>query len=93
MEEAGLRYAYTKDADVAFLEWATRNRLGVGIFYFPRHAINLVDLNEHEAVLLDNNRPNEYIRVPREEFIRAWRGYGGFAWTVVYGPPPPYPTW
>lgn len=93
MEDAGLKYAYTQDGDVEFLEWACRNRLAAGIFYFPRHAVNLVDLNDQYAVLLDSNRPSQYLYIPREEFIREWRGYGGFAWTVVYGAPPPWPIW
>jgi hypothetical protein len=93
MEAAGLRYAYTKSGSVEFLEWASRNRMGAGIFYYPRHAVNLVDLNEKEAVLLDNNRVDNYIRVPREEFIENWLGWGGFAWTVCYSPPPAWPEW
>ena len=93
LNNAGIRYAYTDKGDVEFLEWACRNRMGLGIFYFPRHAVNLVELNEREAVLIDNNRPNSYIRIPREQFIRNWKAYGGFAWTVVYQPPPPTPTW
>jgi hypothetical protein len=93
MNAAGLRYAYEKDGDIRFLEWCSRNRLCAGIFYFPRHAVNLVDLNETHAVLLDNNRTGEYIHIPRDEFIRNWRGYGGFAWTVCYATPPPYPSW
>lgn len=94
MESAGLQYAYTDTGDEAFLEWATRNRMASGIFYFYRHAVTLVDLNDTEAVLLDNNRTGEYIRIPRAEFLWNWKNeYGGFAWTVVYGSPPPYPEW
>lgn len=92
MESAGLRYAYTDTGDVAFLEWATRNRFAAGVFYFPRHCVNLVELNAKEAVILDNNETREYIRIPREEFLNNWRNvYGGFGFTVVYSPPPPWP--
>jgi len=93
MEAAGLKYAYTLDGDVKFLEWCIQTRRGAGIFYKPSHAINLVGLDQNYAYLLDNNDPNRpertgsYERVPRDEFIRAWRGYGGFAWTPVYYPP------
>lgn len=93
LDAAGLKYAYEDDGDIRFLEWCARNRIVAGIFYFPRHAVNLVDLNETHAVLLDNNRTDRYIHIPREEFIREWRRYGGFAWTLVYNTPPPYPTY
>jgi hypothetical protein len=90
---AGLRYAYTASGNVEFLEWATRNRYAAGIFYYPKHAVNLVELNEDHAVLLDNNRVGNYIYVPRDEFIEKWLGYGGFAWTIIYSAPPPRPVW
>lgn len=92
LDAAGLKYAYEDDGDIRFLEWCARNRQVAGIFYFPRHAVNLVDFNETHAVLLDNNRTSDYIYIPRAEFIRNWRGYGGFAWTLVYNTPPPYPS-
>lgn len=92
MEKAGLKFAYTTSGDMAFLEWTIRTRRGAGIGYFPRHAINLVDLTETEATLLDNNRTGKYLKVPRAEFERNWKNkYGGWAWTVVYQPPPPLP--
>lgn len=93
LDNAGLKYAYEDNGDIRFLEWCARNRIPAGIFYFPRHAVNIVDLNETHAVLLDNNRPADYIYIPRDEFERKWRGYGGFAWTFVYDTPPPYPTY
>lgn len=98
MEAAGLRYAYTLDGDEAFLEWCIQTRRGAGIFYKPSHAINLVGLDKNYAYLLDNNYPNRpeqqgYERVPRAEFMRRWKqDYGGFAWTVVYFPPPMLPA-
>lgn len=93
LDAAGLKYAYEDDGDIRFLEWCARNRVVAGIFYFPRHAVNIVDFNETHAVLLDNNRPGDYIYIPRNEFIRNWRAYGGFAWTLVYDTPPPYPSY
>lgn len=90
MEAAGLRYAYTRSGDFEFLKWATRTRRGAGIFYKPRHAINFVGYDAEYAYLLDNNRVDTIERVPLETFKRLWRGrYGGFAWTLVYQPPPP----
>ena len=97
MEAANLRYAYTLDADMRFLEWCVRTGRGAGLFYKPNHAINLVGLDAEYAYLLDNNdvsrpeRTGEWERVPRSEFERRWRGYGGFGWTLVYQPPAPIP--
>lgn len=92
MESAGLRYAYTTSGDVAFLEYCMRTRRGAGIAYFPNHAINLVHLDEERAGLLDNNRTDRIIWVPRAEFLRNWKfNYGGWAWTLIYDPPPPLP--
>lgn len=97
MEAAGLRYAYTAQGDVRFLEWCVRTGRGAGIFYKPKHAINLTGLDDQYAYLLDNNATDypenqgHWERVPREHFERAWQEYGGFAWTLVYSPPPPLP--
>ncbi len=91
MEAAGLRYAYTDRGDEKFLEWAMRTRRGAGVTFWPQHAVNLVHLDETQAALLDNNRIETIVWLSREEFIRRWRGYGGWAWTLVYEPPPPRP--
>jgi hypothetical protein len=91
LEAARLRYAYTLDGDTSFLEWALRTRRGAGITYFPSHAVNLVHLDDQWAGLLDNNRIDRVIWIPRAEFLAKWRAYGGWAWTLVYDPPPPVP--
>jgi hypothetical protein len=95
MESAGLRYAFTVSGDVEFLEWVTRTRRGAGISYYPNHAINFCGFASKDgrdyAVLLDNNRINTYIYVDKAEFVRSWKSYGGWAWSVVYSPPPPVP--
>lgn len=92
LEAAGVRYAYTiGGGDREFLEWAIRTRRGAGITYWPNHAVCLVGLDESTAYVLDNNRVDRIIEIPREEFFRRWRGYGGWAWTIVYDPPPPVP--
>jgi hypothetical protein len=86
-----LRYAYTVDGDVEFLEWALRTRRGAGITYFPNHAVNLVHLDHQWAGVLDNNRVDQIIWIPRADFLARWKAYGGWAWTLVYDPPPPVP--
>ena len=89
LEQLGVRYAFTTSGDVAFLEWAIRTRRGCGITYYPAHYVNLVDLTDEQATLLDNNRVGQDITVPRDEFLRRWRGYGGWATAVVYAPAAP----
>jgi hypothetical protein len=88
---AHIRYAYTTKGDVEFLDWALRTRRGAGVTFWPGHAVNLVHLDAEWAGLLDNNRLQQVIWIPRAEFISRWRGYGGWGWTVVYTPPPPLP--
>jgi hypothetical protein len=91
LNQAHLQFAYTVEGDVAFLEWALRTRRGAGITYFPNHAVNLVHLDEQRAGLLDNNRVQQIVWIERQEFLARWRAYGGWAWTLVYNPPPPLP--
>ena len=94
MESAGLSYAYTTHGDLDFIEWAIRTRRGAGIFYKPNHAINIVGLDSESAYLLDNNNIHKIEKVPRNIFIYNWKNrYGGFAWTLVYTPPPPVPIY
>ena len=90
-ERAGLRWAYTDRGDEAFLDWCSRTHRGATIFYFPNHSICFCGFEGENAVLLDNNHVDDYLRIPRADFVRAWKGYGGFALTVVYSPPPPAP--
>jgi len=95
---AGVKFAVTETGDAAFLEWACRNRLGAVIFFKPAHCVNLVDFNDEYAVILDNNSTERFEMIPREEFLRRWRapyqqgGGTGFALTLVYNPPTPWPT-
>lgn len=91
MDRENVRYAYTTTGDVRFLEWAIRTRRGAGITFFKYHFVCLVHLDSERAGILDNNRTNEIIWIGREEFVRRWRGYGGWATTPVYAPAPPLP--
>lgn len=88
-------YVFTDRGDAAILDYASRTRRGAVIFYYPNHSINfcgfaIKDGAEH-AVLLDNNRIDNWIWVPKETFLRAWRGYGGFALSLGYSPAPRIP--
>lgn len=88
-------YAYTEQGDAELLEWASRTRRGAVIFYFPSHSINFCSYSIRDgqefAVLLDNNRIDQYLWVPKAKFLREWRGYGGFALTPVFSPAPRLP--
>ena len=86
-----LRYAYTASGDPKFLEWCSATRRGAAIHYYPAHAVTFCGYQRDQAILLDNNRVDQLIRVPKGEFIKRWKGYGGYALTVVYSPAPPKP--
>ncbi len=91
----GIPHVYTEAGDPAFLDWASRTRRGAIIWYFPSHCVHfcgfsMVDGQEF-AVLNDNNRIDGMIKIPRSEFLRNWRGYGGFACTALFAPSPPLP--
>lgn len=90
LDAEGLQYAFTTSGDVGFLEWCIRTRRGAAIAYFDSHAITLVHLDAQEAWVLDNNRTERYIRIPRQTFIHRWINvYGGDAITVVGTPAAP----
>ncbi|MGN6545010.1 MAG: hypothetical protein ACTHK7_08165 [Aureliella sp.] len=93
--QAGIRYSCTENGDPAFLEWATRTRRGAIIWFFPSHCVHFCGFStvdgQSYALLCDNNRIEKYIRVPREEFLRRWKEYGGFACTALFAPAPPLP--
>ena len=91
MERLGLRYAYTTRGDERLLEWCSRNRHGAAIHYYTGHAITFRGYAGGYAILGDNNRPHQLIRVPKQTFIQRWKQYGGCALTVVYSPTPPIP--
>jgi hypothetical protein len=91
MDRENVRYATTTSGDVKFLEWACRTRRGAGITFFPSHFVCLVHLDSERAGILDNNRTDRIIWISRDEFVRRWQGYGGWATTPVYAPAPPVP--
>ena len=41
---------------------------------------------EQYAAILDNNYPGRFELTPREQFVRLWAGYGGFALSVLQDP-------
>ena len=90
LEHEGVRFAYTVDGDVAFLEWACYTRRGCGVtINGGRHMVALVHLDSEWAGLLDNNQVNTIIWVPRDQFISEWHASNSFAVAPVYTPAPP----
>jgi len=93
LDDAGIRYAYTVDGDVSFLEWACSTRRGCGITVFGgRHMVALVHLDAEWAAILDNNYTEEFIWVPRDVLISEWQNSYGWAITPVYTPAAPLPN-
>jgi hypothetical protein len=93
---AKIPFVSTESGDPDFLEWASRTRRGAIIWYFPSHCVHfcgygIVD-GQEVALLCDNNRVRNYIRIPKREFLANWRGYGGFACTALLPPAPPLPS-
>lgn len=92
---ANIPFLCTESGDPQFLDWASKTRRGAIIWYFPNHCVtfcgySVIDGIEH-AMICDNNRTLQYIRIPKQQFIREWRGYGGFACTALLTPAPSIP--
>lgn len=87
-----IRYAYTTDGDVRFLEWACQTRRGCGITVMGgSHMVALVHLDAKWAAVLDNNSVSKYRWVPRETLIAEWKASHGWAVTILYTPAAPLP--
>jgi hypothetical protein len=90
---AGIPFCKTEEGEPAFLQWATKERHGAIIWFFPSHCVHFCGLATVDgrayAILCDNNRVEKYLRVPYEEFVKRWREYGGFAMACLWSPAPP----
>ncbi|MHC4302100.1 MAG: hypothetical protein ACYS7Y_32965 [Planctomycetota bacterium] len=92
LDSRGIRYAYTSEGDVEFLEWACRTRRGAGVTVRGgAHMVTLTHLDDEWAVLLDNNNISKFIWLPRQEFIDEWQASHGWAVTPIYSPHAPLP--
>jgi hypothetical protein len=87
-----VRFAYTTDGDVSFLEWACSTRRGCGVTIMGgKHMVCLVHFDEKWAALMDSNDVDTLIWVPRKTFISEWVNSNGWAVAPVYTPAPPLP--
>lgn len=93
LQRAGVPYYSTANGDVSILERASQERRAAVIFYYPNHSILFVHIDAQRAIVLDNNRIEAYIEIPREQFISAWKSYGGVAIVPTVGSPAPPLPW
>jgi hypothetical protein len=91
LDDKGVPYRFTVKADPRFLDWCSNERTGCILWWKPSHCCTFVgwvnDKNGQQlAAVLDNNYITKYEYIPREQFIRLWAGYGGFALSVLDDP-------
>lgn len=82
--------------DPGILEWCSATRRACIIWYFPNHCVTFVGFSvwngQEVAWLLDNNRKERFIPIPKDQFLTEWRGkYGGFAAVPLLTPAPSLP--
>ena len=91
-DRAKVRYAYVTNGDVRFLEWVCRTRRGCGITVRGgAHMVALVHFDAKWAGILDNNKIEKIIWIPRETLIAEWKASYGWAVAPVYTPAAPMP--
>lgn len=99
LDSMGLKHSYTRKADVKFLDWCDAERRGAILWWKPSHCCTFMGWvdrgGKRYAVILDNNRTEDFELVEREQFVRLWAGYGGFALCLMYDPATsiPYPSY
>jgi hypothetical protein len=90
-----IKYAFTEAGNLALLDFAHDTRRGALLWWKPSHCCTFCGWVEVDgktyAVILDNNRVDQYELTERSQFHRLWAGYGGFALTVLGDPPAPPP--
>lgn len=93
LRSGGFEFVATTSADPAVLDYATVSRRGAIIWFFDRHCVFFAGWGNVDGrmvgLLIDNNRPENVIAIPRESFIQRWRGYGGFAAVITSDSPTP----
>jgi hypothetical protein len=78
--------------DPSLLQWASDTRRAAIIWYFPNHCVTFCGFSQWQgkevAWLLDNNRTERFIPIPKVQFITEWRKYGGFCAVPLLTPAP-----
>lgn len=95
LDAAGVEYAFTQKADPRFLDWCSLTRKGCILWWKPSHCCTFMGWvtrdGQQFAAILDNNNVGKFELTPREQFVRLWAGYGGFALSVLYDPASSFP--
>lgn len=94
LDQRGHGWFGTFNGSEDVLERCTVERRGGVIFYYPNHSILFCGFtpDRSAAIVLDNNRIENFIAIPKDEFMRKWRGYGGVCIVPTIGEPrPPIP--
>jgi hypothetical protein len=90
LDTANIDYGYTVKGDPRFLDWASQTRRGAILWWKPSHCCTFMGWvsrnGKQYAAILDNNFPGHFELTEREQFIRLWAGYGGFALSVMSDP-------
>ena len=91
LDAADIDYSYTVKADPRFLDWANGDAARCNPVVEAGSLLHLRRLGQSRngrqyAAILDNNYPGRFELTPREQFVRLWAGYGGFALTVMEDP-------
>lgn len=91
LDAAQVDYVYTVKADPRFLDAVSLTRRGCILWWKTSHCCTfagwVTDADGRQyAAIIDNNHPQKFEFTPREQFIRLWSGYGGFALTPLYPP-------
>lgn len=91
LDHLGVKYASVSNADPRFLDWCDIERRGAILWWKPSHCCTFVGWvtkpdGRQYAAILDNNRIEGFELTEREQFIRLWAGYGGFALCVLNDP-------
>ena len=90
LDDAGYEFAFTERYDSRFLDWCDATGHGAILWWKPSHCCAFmgwvtIDGKQYAAVL-DNNHTGRFELTEREQFIRLWSGYGGFALCLLEPP-------
>jgi hypothetical protein len=84
---------YECSGDPRFLEWVSDTRRSCVIWFKEAHACTFVGFSEQDgkrvAGVLDNNYPEKIEFYEANDFIKRWRGHGGFAIAPISPKSPP----
>lgn len=91
LDATGVAYAFTEKADPRFLDWCDQHRHGCILWWKPSHCCTFMGWvrgsdGRQYAAILDNNYPGKFELTEREQFVRLWAGYGGFALSLLESP-------